>query len=143
MFEYHSLIRYKILVNFTEKGEHSEESLTQVKDVQTELIGAFGLWQLIIFSAAALTIPLHAWQMMANKFLTYPVDHWCERPFNYQNISIEKWLNISSPLLDDGSFDRCHIFNIDYDQSTIERPPENSTTIACNSWEYDEETFKV
>ena len=114
-----------------------------MKDTQTELIGAFGLWQGMIFSVAALTIILHAWQMMANKFLTYPVDHWCERPFSFQNSSKEMWLNASSPLLEDGSFDRCHMFDISYEQSTIERPPENTTTIACSSWEYDEKTFQV
>ena len=81
--------------------------------------------------------------MLANKFLTYPVEHWCERPVNYRNISIEKWLNISSPLLADGNYDRCHMFDVDYGQFVFERPPENASTIACPSWEYNEEAFQV
>ncbi len=27
-----------------------------------------------------LTVVIHAWQMLANKFLTYPVPHYCRRP---------------------------------------------------------------
>ena len=27
-----------------------------------------------------LTVVIHAWQMLANKFLTYPVPHYCKRP---------------------------------------------------------------
>ena len=81
--------------------------------------------------------------MMANKFLTYPIEHWCERPQNYQSISVEKWLNISSPKLSDGSFDRCKMFDIDYENSVMERPEENVNTTPCASWEYDEQTFQV
>lgn len=81
--------------------------------------------------------------MMANKFLTYPIEHWCERPQNYQSISVEKWLNISSPKLPDGSFDRCNMFDIDYENSVMERPEENINTIPCANWEYDEQTFQV
>ncbi len=29
-----------------------------------------------------LTVVIHAWQMLANKFLTYPVPHYCRRPGN-------------------------------------------------------------
>ena len=76
-----------------------------VEDIQAELIGAFGPWQGAIYSVCALTIIIHAWQMMANKFLTYPIDHWCERPENYQTMSVEIWLNISSPKLSDGTFE--------------------------------------
>ena len=113
------------------------------KDIQAELIGAFGPWQGAIYSVCALTIIIHAWQMMANKFLTYPIDHWCERPENYQTMSVESWLNISSPKLSDGSFDRCNMFDIDYENSVMERPDEDTNTIACIRWEYDEQTFQV
>ena len=115
----------------------------ETKDVLTDLIGEFGPWQGSIFTVCALSIIIHAWQMMANKFLTYPIEHWCERPQNYQSISVEKWLNISSPRLSDGSFDRCNMFDIDYGNSVMERPEENINTIPCASWEYDEQTFQV
>ena len=128
--------------------EESHEDITtkmkeRRKSQQTELIGAFGLWQGLIFSLAGLTIIIHAWQMMANKFLTYPLDHWCARPANYQNFTVEEWLNISSPRLSDGSLDRCSVFEDVYEKTIHSRPSENATTKACTSWEYDETTFQV
>lgn len=80
---------------------------------------------------------------MANKFLLYPVDHWCERPKNYQHISVKNWLNISSPILSNGDFDRCNMFDIDYMNIVSERPKENTYTIPCTNWEYNEEIFQV
>ena len=124
-------------------GSHETNVMMKMKDSQSELIGEFGVWQGVIFSTVALSIVIHAWQMMANKFLTYPLDHWCERPAHYQNVSVEKWLNISSPIFSDGSFDRCNIFNVDYDQSNVHRPSEDTPTIACTNWEYDETIFQV
>ena len=114
------------------------------KDIQTILIGAFGIWQGLIFTITGLTTVIHAWQMMANKFLTYPINHWCERPAHLRNtISVEQWIHVSSPLLEDGTFDQCHTFDMDYDQTLLERPSENLSTIACSSWEFDEETIQV
>ena len=113
------------------------------KDLQSELIGAFGLWQIAIFIITGLSIIIHAWQMMANKFLTYPIDHWCERPPMYANITVEKWLNISSPLLADGTFDGCNRFDLDYDEMPLTRPEETSPTAACRAWEYKEDLFQV
>ena len=113
------------------------------KDVFTDLIGEFGPWQGLICSVCFLTGIIHGGQIMANKFLTYPVEHWCERPKNYQSMNIENWLNISSPIFLDGSFDRCNMFDIDYENSEMERPEENTRTIACTRWEYSDETFQV
>ena len=113
------------------------------KDVFTDLIGEFGPWQGLICSVCFLAGIIHGWQIMVNKFLTYPVEHWCERPKNYQSMNIENWLNISSPILLDGSFDRCNMFDIDYENSVMERPQENTRTIACTRWEYSDETFQV
>ena len=113
------------------------------RDLQSELIGAFGLWQIGIFTILGLSIIIHGWQMLANKFLTYPIDHWCARPAQYANFTIEMWLNISAPLLADGTFDRCNSFELDYDETPLMRPDETSPTIACSAWEYKEDLFQV
>ena len=133
----------KISITELNSKDSKNDSTMKVTDTQTELIGAFGPWQGVIYTTCALTIIIHAWQMMVNKFLTYPVEHWCERPENYQNMSVENWLNVSSPILSDGNFDRCNMFDIDYENSVIVRPDENTNTIPCISWEYDENFFQV
>ena len=58
-------------------------------------------------------------------------------------MSVENWLNISSPILSNGNFDRCNMFDIDYENFVTERPEENTNTIACTNWEYNEEIFQV
>ena len=128
-----------------QKGYDQEKQgdVDKSRDMQTELTGEFGPWQGLIFTVLALSIVIHGWQMMANKFLTYPIDHWCERPQNHKNISLEGWLNISSPILSDGSHDRCNVFDIDYSKLALDRPSEDTSKIECTKWEYDENTFQV
>ena len=58
------------------------------------------------------------------------------------SLSTAHWLNLSSPLKSDGSFDRCNIFDVDYD--VIEERPEETTPIrSCQSWEFAKEPFQV
>ena len=123
--------------------QENQDDVDKSRDMQTELTGEFGPWQGLIFTILALSIVIHGWQMMANKFLTYPIDHWCERPQNHENISVEVWLNISSPILSDGSYDRCNVFDIDYSKPALDRPSEDTSKIECTKWEYDENTFQV
>ena len=123
--------------------QEKQDTVDKSRDMQTELTGEFGPWQGLIFTILALSIVIHGWQMMANKFLTYPIDHWCERPQNHKTISVEVWLNISSPILSDGSYDRCNVFDIDYSKPALDRPSEDTSKIECTKWEYDENTFQV
>ena len=57
------------------------------------------------------------------------------------NITVENWLDISAPKLEDKQYDRCSIFNITYNELTI-RPPENTSTLKCQAWDYDTTNFK-
>ena len=43
---------------------------------------------------------------------------------------------------EDKEYDRCKIFDIDYN-SIESRPDENTQTIECNTWEYSNEYFDV
>jgi hypothetical protein len=60
------------------------------------------------------------------------------------NISVELWLNVSSPITDYGSYDKCNMFNLDYtSMDDWIRPGEDTATVACTNWEYDESLFQV
>jgi hypothetical protein len=52
------------------------------------------------------------------------------------------WLNISAPYNADGEYDRCNIFDVDFD-NIQQRPNETTPTIPCTNWEFDEGTFQV
>lgn len=68
-------------------------------------------------------ISVHCWQMLEMKFLSFNVDHWCERPAHFvkMGVSPELWRNISAPFKNpetaEGPFDQCRIFDIDYNST--------------------------
>ncbi len=53
---------------------------TETEDQLIQTIGDIGRFQLGLFFVTGLTVVIHAWQMLVNKFLTYPVPHYCKRP---------------------------------------------------------------
>ena len=121
-----------------EKG--SDENLHV--DHLTKLTGIKGKWQFVTVLTVELSVILHSMQMFANKWLSFPVGHWCTMPYGL-NMTVEEWRNVSSPLLPNGAYDTCNIFDIDYTSDT-ERPEGNATDIIpCTSWEYDHSMFSV
>ena len=60
------------------------------------------------------------------------------------NLSLGEWLNLSAPFDNNsGEFDKCHIFDIDYDLETS-RPDEETTPVKkCTSWDYDTTYYEV
>ncbi len=80
--------------------------------------------------------------MMANKFYTYQTDYWCTRPPSHAHLSQEEWLNISAPMDSNGDYDRCAIFDVNYDNLWL-RPEDGTGTVKCTSWEYDAHYFDV
>ena len=108
----------------------------------TSIIGPFGLFHAVIYTVVGMTISIHYWQMTSNKFLAYETDFWCSRPENLKNLSAEIWKNVSAPLLENGEFDRCNIFDVTFEKSS-NRPEENTKTVPCKSWEYDNQYFSV
>ena len=116
------------------------------EDQITDIIGVFGPYQAVLFTIFGLTIVIHNWQMLSNKFYTNKTDFWCSRPSEFANFSVEDWRKLSAPWKSGSSnesdFDNCKIFNVNFSTISI-RPEENTETIPCTSWEYDTELFDV
>ena len=70
------------------------------------------------------------------------VDYWCAQPDGL-NLTTDQWRNLSSPMTEVDEYDGCRIFDIDYNDTDVERPPEDTPTIKCSNWEYDTTHFKV
>ncbi len=126
----------------TKTLRNEKESKCHKLDHLTEIIGPFGLYHGVTFFVMSLTIVIHAWQSMANKFYTRETEYWCRRPALLNNIPVDRWMNLSSPILESGDFDRCHIFDVDY-QTLEQRPGEDTPVLKCTSWEYATEPFDV
>jgi hypothetical protein len=57
-------------------------------------------------------------------------------------MSVSDWVNISAPYDADGKYDRCRIFEVDYN-IIQQRPNETTPTIACETWEFAQTPFQV
>ena len=65
-------------------------------------------------------------------------------PASLANLTVDVWLNISSPLTEDGGYDRCNVFAVAFEEvEDAVRPPEDTETVPCTRWEYDESFLQV
>ena len=137
-FSHHSTITME--VEKLQKEAKDKKKKDDDSDFITDIIGQFGPFHAVTYSIMGLSLMIHCWQMMVNKFYTYKTDFYCARPPDLNHWSLDQWRNLSAPkVLDD--YDRCTTFHVNY--STIEiRPQENTTLLSCNAWEYDTEYFE-
>lgn len=62
------------------------EETPRSRDLLLDIIGHFGRFQLFWCCLTGLSVLIHGWQMLSNKFYTHRVDFWCARPVELQNI---------------------------------------------------------
>ena len=122
------------------KDKKKEEAKDDDSDFITDIIGQFGPFHAVTYTIMGLSIVIHCWQMMANKFYTYKTDFYCSKPPDLNHWSLDQWRNISAPKVLD-EYDRCAIFHVNYSTSNLIRPQENTSLLSCNAWEYDTENF--
>ena len=102
--------------------------------------GDFGLYQALIFLLVRFT-----WffdDSTAYNYITYRVDYWCDIPA-LSNLSHANQSYIASPLDDDGEYDQCQIYDLNYDSysqeelDNWERLSDGAPTRKCDAWTYD------
>ncbi|KAM7307362.1 putative sugar transporter [Ixodes scapularis] len=99
------------------------------RDDVTLFVGRHGSFQLTTFHfglIAAFVLPFHT--TVLNR-VTPDIDHWCARPDNMRNLSVEQWKRQMIPKMEDGNYSRCTMFS-GFNKST-------SSVIPCDSWEFD------
>ena len=143
MTSHSSSVETEVMESLTDDAKQSKDP-QEDHDQQAKLIGEIGTWQLLHCSVGAIFHAMGAWIILGNKFITQKVDYWCHKQGQYLDSSLEDWLNISSPFRQDGKFDRCHMFDLDYHSSkSLVRPGEDTPVIPCTAWEYDDSQFQV
>lgn len=96
----------------------------------TDVIGHFGpfQWPVLAFAMAAdMLLTFHNFMVTA---LALKVDHWCSRPTQFQNLSVDQWKELAIPKEIRGGevrYESCRMFRLPYRNETFE----------CSSWEYD------
>ncbi|XP_077497655.1 solute carrier family 22 member 20-like [Amblyomma americanum] len=105
------------------RGLHQQQNATAVYghgDFQ-RLICCFTIVALIVLQCHN-----HAFALV-----TRPVDHWCQPPSNYANLSISKWKSVGIPLDEEGHPSECLAY------AKPGQQPNNTETYECDAWDYD------
>lgn len=109
-----------------------------------ETVGAFGLFQLYAF---LLIGTFSFWTNDANvaPFIVFQLNHWCHVP-QLANQTDEQRRYIGIPLKEDGSYEQCQQYDLDFSSYTDEDLSAwnrtailtgNEAVIPCSSWDYD------
>lgn len=136
-------------------------------DPLIRIIGDVGRFQLTLYFITGLSIVIHSWAMLANKWIAYPVDFWCEKPEYLAEVDPKNWVDIYAPyakgykpterptkIIDEmetglfeimelpigDRYDRCRIFEMDY---YIGRPNRTETMARkCMEFEFDTTAYQ-
>ncbi|XP_037291743.2 solute carrier family 22 member 6-B [Rhipicephalus microplus] len=103
----------------------------------TDLIGGSGNYQNMLLLLAMYRGMMLAINNLCASFLFPDVDHWCARPPDYAEWSVEDWKRAAIPRASSGTgYDSCtHYAITDYGVF------DNSSVVSCSSWEYDRSKF--
>ncbi|XP_070382743.1 solute carrier family 22 member 6-like [Dermacentor albipictus] len=115
-------------------GASRREAEAVGEDDDTPLPYGFGKFQLLIMLGtivAGATFTLHdeSFRLTAGV-----MDHWCQRPSKFANLSVVEWKELAIPRDVDGQYSRC----------TVREPPDAGDVariVSCTSWEYDLATY--
>lgn len=115
------------------------------RDQVLAAIGNIGRWQWMIILPLAIREIFTSWQMLSPPFLAMkPTDYFCSENGTEKFVSLPNWREFANPVLEDGSVDKCHVYDLDYNQDfeDVLNGSELTNTIrACVSWTfYDNET---
>ncbi|KAH9371155.1 hypothetical protein HPB48_017088 [Haemaphysalis longicornis] len=94
-----------------------------------------GCFQQRLFLVCTLSVFVVSTHSYLPSLIAGDVDHWCKQP-PHSNISALAWKTQAIPLEADGRLSRCRRYE------NIEEP-NNSQTIPCEDWEYDEDQARV
>ncbi|KAH9372944.1 hypothetical protein HPB48_019259 [Haemaphysalis longicornis] len=89
-----------------------------------------GLFQLLTLMSTAVGSCLYILHYESFKVTAGVMDHWCQRPVAFANLSVDEWKSLAIPLDDHGEPSHC----------LVRDPPdggENSSVVSCSSWEFD------
>ncbi|XP_077560582.1 solute carrier family 22 member 6-like [Haemaphysalis longicornis] len=99
-----------------------------------ELAYGNGLFQLLTIVSTAIGSYLYLLHVERFRLTAGVMDHWCERPVAFGNLSVDEWKWLAIPLDEHGQRSHC----------LVRDPPEgseDSRLIRCSSWEFDLASF--
>ncbi|XP_077534747.1 solute carrier family 22 member 7-like [Haemaphysalis longicornis] len=74
--------------------------------------------------------------VLAYQLIGRRVGHWCKRPDYLRHLSQEAWRNVAIPLLPDGTFSGCTVYDPPVEGEGAERPE-----VPCREWDYEDKGY--
>ena len=112
-----------------------------------EVMSGAGWYQVTIYMLLGLPSFYGGVQSIIMSFLGPDQEHWCYVP-RLQEYCHDVQRHVAIPLTDDGEYDRCHYYDLPYDNLTDEQIAnwnrsytDNTATIPCESWYYDQTEY--
>lgn len=120
------------------------EKEVEEKDQIIEAIGHFGKWQLKYFIIVGLITLPTAFPVLSIVFTAASTDFWCSIPQSLEGrVNSSAWINMSSPLKEDGSHDLCHVWDVQDPEEYLGGNAELvNRTKSCQAWDYDRSLFQ-
>lgn len=137
---------------FRKTGENSsvimsatEEGGGQSRDQIIDIIGNIGKWQWLIILPLAIREIFTSWQMLSPPFLALePTNYFCNEAGMEKFESLETWQSFANVIKDDGSIDKCLIYDLNYTGYEIVEGIQNASELTnktrqCQLWKFLED----
>ncbi|KAH7986957.1 hypothetical protein HPB52_024610 [Rhipicephalus sanguineus] len=98
------------------------------REQASQLVGKHGPFQTTTFYfvlLAAFVLPFHTLPL---QIVQNNIDHWCARPTNLRNLSVEQWKHLMLPRTEGGRYSQCRMY--------AELNTSGVATVPCTHWEY-------
>lgn len=98
------------------------------REEASQLVGKHGPFQTTTFYFVLLTAFVLPFHTLPLQIAQHNVDHWCARPKNLRNLSVEQWKHLMLPRTEGGSYSQCRMY--------AEVNSSGVATVPCTNWEY-------
>ncbi|XP_065298093.1 solute carrier family 22 member 7-like [Dermacentor albipictus] len=98
------------------------------REEASQLVGKHGPFQTSTFYFALLVAFVLPFHTLPLQIAQHNVDHWCARPNNLRNLSVEQWKHLMLPRSEDGRYSQCRMY--------AEVNSSRVVTVLCTNWEY-------
>lgn len=94
-----------------------------------------GMVQLMVLGCCAVAVVTFMCNSLSMNLIAREMDHWCQQPPAFANLTSAEWKELAIPVQEDGSHSHCTV----YDPPTPAAGTVDREVVACRAWDFDME----
>nr|XP_054934208.1 solute carrier family 22 member 7-like [Dermacentor andersoni] len=117
---------------------------SETRDIIQEnvyVILGHGKFQMQVLHCAMFSVVVLLLHAFAYRVIGRSVDHWCRPPDYLRDMPVQEWKNVGIPVLADGSFSKCTVYDPPLPPFLSLFPQEGNEEerrkVPCHRWDYD------